>query len=229
MAKKKITRKELVKGPDEFITLTGKVIQWSRENTKPLIYGVSGFFLLVILVTGYSMHRESRRQAAAALLSQIVNTYQAAENSQDDSVKALAAVKPDLERLVSRYGSLSEGRLGRILYGHLDLAGNAPDDAAGMYGAALDDFKNDPTLTNTILNGLATASMEKGDNKAAIGYFEKIADGSSRMLKDAALFHLGHLYRIEGESEKSHAAYERLGTDFPDSMFADMAREKLAG
>jgi hypothetical protein len=43
MAKKRTTRKQLLKGPDEFITQTGKAIRWARANTKPLIYGTCAF------------------------------------------------------------------------------------------------------------------------------------------------------------------------------------------
>lgn len=228
MAKRRVTRKELVKEPDEFITLTGKVIQWARNNAKPLIYGTCVFFGLVILISGYRFYSGQRAAAAAALFSKVLMGYQESQ-ADDDPGKALAVVRPDFERLINKYGGTAEGRMGRILYGHLLLAGDAVDEAIVAYKEALDDFDGTPDLRNAILNGLATASMDKQDSAGAIGYFEKIVAGTSPLFKDNALFNLGRLYRLAGESEKSHKAYSRLAADFPDSMFADMAREYAAG
>lgn len=229
MAKKRITRKELVKEPDEFITLTGQMIRWARDNTRPLTYGVCAFIAVILLVSAYRFYSTQREQAAATLLSQTRAAYQAAEKADKDPVKALAVAKPDFERLVSEYGHWSAGRLGRLLYAHAALAGHAPDEAIALYKEALHDFENDPALANSILNGLASAYAEKGDTATAIAQLERIVAGSGTVLKDVALFQLGSLYRSAGETEKSQKAYIRLSTDFPDSIYADIAKEKAAG
>ncbi|MFZ1987159.1 MAG: tetratricopeptide repeat protein [Desulfatitalea sp.] len=229
MAKKRITRKELVKEPDEFITLTGQTIRWARENTRSLTYGVCAFFAVILLVAAYRFYSTQREQAAATLLSQTRAAYQAAGKTEGDPAKALAKAKPDFDRLVSEYGRWSAGRLGRLLYAHAALAGHAPDEAIALYKEALDDFENDPTLVNSILNGLAAAYAEKGDAAAAIAQLERIVAGGGTVLKDTALFQLGGMYRSAGEAEKSQKAYNRLSTDFPDSIYADIAREKSAG
>lgn len=228
MAKRRVTRKELVKEPDEFITLTGKVIQWARDNVKPLIYGACAFLGLVIIVSGYRYYSSQQANAAAALFSKALMEYQAADKNGDPD-KALAVARPDFERLINKYGGADEGRLGQILYGHLLMNGHAYDEAIRVYQESLGDFNGSPALRNTILNGLATAFMDKGDNTAAIDHFEKIVDGESTLLKDNALFNLALLYRMTGEKEKSQKAYSQLAADFPDSMFADIARENAAG
>ena len=75
--------------------------------------------------------------------------------------------------------------------------------------------KGNEGLGNTIYNGLAMAHMQKGERAAAIDYFEKVLEGPSAVLKDAALFQLGRLYGVEGDAQKSLSAYKRLNTDFP--------------
>lgn len=228
MAKKRMTRKELIKGPDEFISTTGKVIQWARENTKPLVYGTVAFFALLIIVAGYSFIKQKREQAAAALLSQCLETYQSSQDDDKDPAKMLAMAKPDFDRLVKDYSGMPAGRLGRVIYGHLALAAKEFDQAKTLYEKALGDFGNDPSIENTILNGLAMVAVQSQDDAAAIGYFEKIASGKSVLLKDVALFNLGQLYAKTGETEKAVAAYKRLSDEYPDSMYANIAREKAA-
>jgi len=48
MAKKRVTRKQLLKEPDEFITFTGKLIRFGRAHHKELTYAVCAVFIIVI-------------------------------------------------------------------------------------------------------------------------------------------------------------------------------------
>ncbi len=229
MAKKRITRKELVKKPDEFITLSGTVIQWARSNAKLLTFGAVAFFVLIISVAGYRYYAENREKAAAMLLSQSMTAYEGAIRAQQDPAEALAMVQSDLEQLVDTFGGYDAGQLGRLFYAHISLAAAMPDQAIGLYTKAMNSVKGDAGLANTILNGLAMAHMQKGDHAAAIDYFEKVIESASAVLKDAALFHVGRLYGADGDAQKSLNAYKRLSTDFPDSIYANIAREKSAG
>ncbi|RJQ68966.1 MAG: hypothetical protein C4519_22400 [Desulfobacteraceae bacterium] len=229
MAKKRISRKELVKGPDEFITLTGKVILWARNNTKPLFIGICAILALIILLSGYRVYNNRRGQAAAVLLSQTLGAYQEAQSREEDPDKAFAVVKQDFNRLLNEYGRQPAGRAGRIIFAHAALSGHSADEAIALYRKALMDFGRDSSMLNILRNGLASALLQKGDRAAAIEEFRKIADGNSTLLKDAALFHLGYLYSAAGEAEKSRKAYQQLGTDFPNSIYAGIAKERASG
>ena len=229
MAKKRTTRKELLKGPDEFFTLTGKVIQWSRENAKALMTGICIFLGVVILSSGYRMYSSAQRQSASALFSNTLSSYKQAVQDKENATEVLDTVSADFARLIDQYGGQAEGQLGRIVYGHIELSGKSTDKAIASYQKAFGEYDNDPTLRNVVLNGLATAHMEKGDESAAIDDFEKIASGSSKILVDSALFNLGSLYTKTGDVEKGKQYFERLTKEFPNSLFADIAREKAAG
>ncbi len=229
MAKKKISRKKLLKEPDEFISLSARLIEWSRANSKKLLAGTAVFLVCVFLVSAYGFFSRQREQTASALLSKGLAAYQSDAKRADDPAKTLAAVKPDFERLIEKYGRTSSGRLGRVLYAHICLASQAPDEAITLYKAALDDFGDSPELANAILNGLGMAYAQKGESAVAIGYFDRIATGTSRLFKDAALFHLGRLYAAAGENEKAKKAYDQLKTDFPDSFFVNIADGQTIG
>lgn len=228
MAKKRISRKSL-KGPDELVTQTERMIEWTRSNIKQVIVGGCAIFALIALAGGYWAYSAHREQAAAALLSRTVSEYQDAMRRENDPNKILATVKPDFEKLIDRYGRQPAGRLGRIIFAHAALTGHDPQQAIALYRKALPDFDGNQALVNTIRNGLASAYLQKGDSAAAIEQFSKIAESTSTVLKDVAFFHLGYLYGAAGQAEKSQAAYRQLRTDFPDSFYAEMAQEKSAG
>jgi tetratricopeptide (TPR) repeat protein len=225
MAKKRVTRKQLLKEPDEFITSTGKLIGWARENSRSLGIGAGIFFALIIGLSAYIYFNERRASTAQMMFSQALTKYQT-ELDKKGNVEALAAVRADFDLLISKYGNLPAGKLGRVFYGHVSNSGLDYDKAIGHYQKALDDFGGESSLTNIILNGLATAHHEKGEYPQAIERYRKILEGSTIILKDVALFNLGKLYEQIGEAEKSREAYQQLSTDFPDSMYANIVREK---
>jgi tetratricopeptide (TPR) repeat protein len=226
MAKKRLTRKQLLKEPDEFITTTGQVIRWAREHTKPLTYGCAGFFAVVILITVISVYQERRAQNAAALLGQSTAKYQAGLTAGSED-KALDVVRADFEQLIDSYSGQPAGRMGRIIFAHICLSGGAYDDAVTHYSGALKDFDGDPSLLNIILNGLGSALQQKGDDAAAAGYYQQLIDADSAVLKDAALFNLGVLYGKMGKTAEGRKAYEQLAADYPDSFYANLIKELM--
>ena len=53
MARKRVTRKQLLKEPDEFISFTGKLIQFSRQHDREITYAVSAFFIIVVALAAF--------------------------------------------------------------------------------------------------------------------------------------------------------------------------------
>ncbi len=226
MAKKRVTRKQLLKEPDEFITTTGKLISWAREYTRQLLVACGLLLGSLILIASYSYYQQKRSDVATQLYYQAMAKYQTAGGEKDPAA-ALAAAQPDLERLTSKYGGQPAGKLGRIMFGNFSLAAEARDEAVEIYMAALNDFGSDISLANFIRSGLGAAYSEKGEFSAAIEHYEKIVSGSSPVLKDSAFFHLGRLYEAMGQSDKSLEAYRQLIIDFPESMFTEMVKNKI--
>jgi tetratricopeptide (TPR) repeat protein len=224
MAKKRVTRKQLLKEPDEFITTTGALINWAREHTRQLLVGCGMFLGVLILIAFYGYYQQKQSDKATLLYHQAMLKYQNAGGEKDPAA-ALTAARSDLERLSDQYAGQPAGKLGRIMYANLSLASQARDEAVSIYTSALKDFGSDISLANFIHNGLGAAHSQKGDFTAAIEHYEKIVNSTSAVLKDSALFHLGRLYESMGQSDKSQEAYRQLTTDFPDSMFAEIAKD----
>jgi tetratricopeptide (TPR) repeat protein len=228
MAKNRITRKQLLNEPDEFITTTTRIIDWAKENLRLLIIGACVFLGVAVSISIYTYHRQRQTNMAETLLGQALAKYQATMETKD-TVAALDAVRKDFDGLLASYANVPAGRVATVMYGNICLAGQDYNDAVIHYKAALPHFGVESNLSNVILNGLGTAYQKMGDYNKAVSYFKQIADGTGTILKDASLFNLGWLYRQLGRSDESNKAYERLGVEFPQSMYADLVKGKSAG
>ena len=107
---KKITRKELLKEPDQFITFSGRLIAFGQRYGRQLTYAVVA---LLVLLAGYTAVRYFIARAenrAFALLDQYSAEYRQALPSKGPQA-ALEAVEKGFNGLVDTYGDRRAGRL----------------------------------------------------------------------------------------------------------------------
>lgn len=228
MAKKVVTRKQLLKEPDRFISFSGKLIAFGRSNLKSILIatGVVVALLLVVVAVRQISDRNERR--ASEMVESAVAKYSAA--LQDTTPEtAYERVKPDFEILFDEYGGKQATKIARIVYGDISYNAGDADTAVAMYKRALDDFDQYAGLKNVILSGLGHAFQMKKAYPSSIQYFSMISQGTDNTLKSDALFNLAGLYEIAGEKEKSAAMYEQLLADFPGNQYEALIREKVSG
>ena len=229
MAKKqKVTRKKLLKEPDEFITTTGRLIRWSRNYQMPLMYTAIAFFVILTAIAGLRYFSNQAENKAFTLLSQAVNTQEKLLNASGPE-KTYEEMKDAYESLLRKYKNKQGAKIARLIYANLSLdAGNA-DQAILLYESALKDFERETSFTNFILSSLGYAYEKKHDYQQAITYFNRISSGDDPVMKDVALFNLGRLYGELGDGPKSREAYGRLASAYTDSIYFEIAKEKAAG
>lgn len=227
MAKTEKTRKQLLNEPDKFITFSGKIIAFGRSNVKTLL--ICAGVAVAVLLTAATIRQVSERNAKSAseTVEAAVAKYTAALQDTDPKT-AYERVQTDFSDIFDRYGSRQPAKAARIVYGDISYKGGDADTAIAMYTQALEDFEQSAALRNIILSGLGHAYMLKSDYPQAIGYFEMIAGGSQQDMKGDALFNLAWLYEATGEQAKSQALYQQLVTEFPDTMYGDLVREKIS-
>ena len=229
MAKKpkKVSRKKLLKEPDEFITFSGKLIQFGRTYQKHLTIGFSTIFAVLIIVSGVRYFTYKSEQKAFAALHNAKASYESILAGTDPA-KAYEKVKPEFQKIIDKYARRQGGRLARIAYAHISYDAGAYQEAIALYGDALNDFEGNPLMTHGILNGLGYSHEALNEDTTAIKYFEMIVDGPDQILKDEALFHLGALYQKNGNYTKSQEAFKEIVSDYPESLYVELAKENTS-
>ncbi len=229
MAKKrKKTRKELLKEPDEFMTLTGKMIGFAVDHKTHLTYALGIVLALAIIISGIRVFSIRAENKAAAMLSQSLMAYDDLKNQQTPD-EVYSAVSGDFQSIVQKYGGKDSGKLARFIYANICYDAGRYEEAIALYNAALNDFETHAMIRSQILNNLGYAYEQQKDYAAAVSYFEKIIETPEQPLHDEALFHLGRLYDKLGQTEKSKEAYQKILSDYPEFIYIDFVRENLSG
>jgi tetratricopeptide (TPR) repeat protein len=228
MAKKKITRKQLLKEPDEFLTVSSKLIRFSVEYKKQISLALSVLLVLIVVILGVRYFSNKAENNAFAMLEKAVTKYESVLKDEDPN-KAYREVENDFQKILKKYSGKKGGDLARVTYANICYNAGDFDKAIELFYTALDDFDKNPALKDLILIGLGHSHKERQDYKAAAKYFEMLVSGTDSIMKDEALFNLGWLYAEIGEHDRSNDAYKKILSDFTDSIYFDLVSEKVAG
>lgn len=228
MAKaKKVTRKQLLKEPDEFITFSGRLIQFGMTYKKQLIYGLAALVLVLAVFSGMRyLNKRSENQASNAL-GDLLKTYADAE-SQKDGLKTYNAVADGFKTVLDKYANRSAGKLARLLFADVCYNAAKYDQAIAQYEKALKDYDDFPWVKDLALSGLAYCYEAKKDFATAAKYFQMVADNAESAFNSEALMDLGRVLAAAGDSEKSRATYQKLIKEHPDAMYIKIAQELVA-
>ncbi len=226
--KKKVSRKKLLKEPDEFITLSGKMIQFAMKYKTQITYGIGIVIAVVVLIAGYRLFAIRSENKSLALFDQAVSKYATSIRTRDMN-QAYQSVTKDFKVILDKYGNKGGGKLARVTFANICFDAGEYGEAVKLYEESLKNFEHHPMIYNLILSGLGYANQQLNENQLAVTYFEKIVARDDQILRDEALFNLGVLYEKLGEKEKSEKAFNQIASDFPDSMYINIIKERSAG
>ena len=229
MAKKrKKTRKELLKEPDEFMTLTGKVVRFAADHKTQLTYGLGIILALAIVISAVRFISIRADNKASAMLEKSMLEYSSMQ-AQKKPDEVFNAVSGSFQTILKKYGGKPSGKLARLIYANICYDAGKYKQAIDLYHISLKDFAKHPMIHSQVLSSLGYANEQQKEYTTAISYFEKISAAPEQNLRDEALFHLGRLYNKIEQPEKSNAAYVKIVNDHPDFIYIDVVKEKISG
>ncbi|ABW68658.1 tetratricopeptide repeat protein [Desulfosudis oleivorans] len=213
-----LERKRELEEPDKFMVFVARAMQLAQTYRKQ-ITAIIGLVIAVAVVTGGVFYLGARAEVKASdMLASATARADAAGAGSTDEYRAVYETYP---RTVA--GQIAGLRYAEQLYRSGEAAA-----AVDVYTKLVKSVAGKPTLHHLALNGLGYAHEAAGDLKAAADCFETIAATPVSAHKETALFNLARLYEQVGETEKSQKAFAQIVSEYPDSMYADIAREKSA-
>jgi tetratricopeptide (TPR) repeat protein len=227
MATKKKTRKQLLKEPDEFMTLTGKAITFVTGYQKQISYLLCTIMAIVLIFFGYRFFAQRAETKAFTRLGQTQSKYDTLKKTSSETA-AYSQVSEAFQSIIKKYGGNAAGKLARVMYANISYDAQQYEKAIALYKQSLNDFKDDKLVYNMVLSNLGHAYQRVDDEQNAAAYFEKAASATDSPIREEALFNLGLMYEKLGESAKSQKMLQEILKNHPDSIYFDLAEEELS-
>jgi len=226
MEKTKISRKELLKKSDEFITFSARVIIFARDHSRQFAYLgaiLIGIIIIYLGVSTYTKHINKKGQEAynIAYYSMLKNT--GSEPTREELKKA----ENLFSGLIDKYSSSKAAGLAHTELAYIKFLSKEYDEAIAQYKQFVDELSdNDPYLSLGRL-ALATCYEENGENDKAIQTLENITAGQDDFFKEQAMLSLARIYRTVNKKEKSDKILKEFIEKFNNSPFLPLAKSHL--
>ena len=225
MAIRKIRKKDLKK-PDEFITLSSRVITWSRDNMRFVLGALGGVALIIVIVAGVFAFRAQKEARARALYGEAIALYPEAPSGKD-AAGAYKAVAAKLEEVKNRYGSTSTGTNAFVDLGNVYFQIGEYDQAISCYLDFLGRTDSRNALSSLVLESLGETYEAKGSYEDALEVYQRLAQKGAPIYQAQAQLYLGRVYEALGDQDKAMSHYETYLNANPATPFSESLRIKL--
>jgi tetratricopeptide (TPR) repeat protein len=227
--KKKITRKEFVKSPDEFITLSSRAVNFILAHKhQAKFFGMAIVIIVIAFVAGnlYLRHINNKGQDA-------FNTacYFLADNMKPDAgTEDLKKAAELFETVTDKYSLSNAAKLAYPQIAYLKFLEKEYDEAIGLYQRFLDKISGDTkylefkSLTNL---ALAACYEAKGDLKRAIDQLKPVVVATGDPFRELAMLNLERLYRLDNQHQKAGTIVQEFVEEYKDSPFFPMAKARF--
>jgi len=218
----KVSRKDLLKKPDEFITFSDRAVRWAQENGKTVTLAASAVVLLIAVGLGGRSYLNYRRQAAAQALGSAFGAYQAA---LEDKAKAPGAIAM-LRRVAQDYGSTASGHQARLALAGLLMHTGKAAEAQTVYQALWDEGELASEMRPLVGRGLGQClEVQKKYRQAARASYSA-AQKAGPNLKAALELDQARALEAAGDKKAASAIYLRLAAGGQGSA-SQSARQRL--
>ncbi|MEW6665271.1 MAG: tetratricopeptide repeat protein [Thermodesulfobacteriota bacterium] len=226
MSAQKITRKELLKSEDEFLTFSGRAVVFVRDHTKQFQYLGIAICLLLLLYLGihtYIKHVEEKGQMA------FNDAYYAmAEMSRGSQDPAKMKRLEELFRKVTDdYGLAKVSRLAYPELALLKFQEKKYDEAISLYGQFLKEVSQPGPYASLTLLGLAGCHEEKKEFGKAAELLNKVLADPQDPFREQATFQLARVYRLNQQHELARETLKEFTAKYTNSPFLPMAKAYL--
>ena len=225
MAKTKVSRKELLKRPDEFLTFSSKVITFAQEHSHQFRYlgiAVIAAILIYLGINTYIKYINKKGQNAYNMAYYTIVKNIGPGKDQDNTKNPEELFK----QVIDRYGISKAARLALPELAYMKFRQKQYDEAISMYQEFLDEVSDD-TYKSLARMGLAACYEEKGEFEKSIHALELIISGPDDFFKEQAMLSLARVYRLSHREEKSNKILEEFINRFKNSPFLPIAKAYL--
>jgi len=229
VAEKKISRKELLSEPDEFLTFTSKTIAYVRENPRQA--GLLALVVIACLVAGiaYNAYRSHRQSSSHELFLQASREYEAAINAAEpvpaDTLDKLLA---RFDKISRDYASLPAGEMALLYSGYVLSKKKDYKGALERYLKLESSRLAREGLRDLFWYNIAQTRMALQDYDKARSIFDTLSKDTASPYRREAYAAIARIYEIKNEKKEAVQAYRQYLKIFPEAPDAAFVKAKIA-
>jgi tetratricopeptide (TPR) repeat protein len=223
--KRRITRKKLLKEPDEFLTVSAKAVRFIQENQNWVFYVLIGIIVAGLGFFGFRYFSGVKERKAYALFEEGLVHY-GGHAFRGESTALNETAKAKFSEVIRDYRSTKAARLALRLYADMHYESGSYDKAIELYRQALREFAEAPSILAVIWNDLGYCYEGKKDYRSAVDCFQEVTAFEGTFLKADAYFNLGRMYEALNEHQKALEAFETVARNYADSVHGKLAGDK---
>jgi predicted negative regulator of RcsB-dependent stress response len=227
MAKKKTTRKELLKKDDEFISLSNRFFLYVSAHKKQIQYIAVSVMIIIAIVIGISLYFKHLNKKSLAAYN-LAYTNLVSDSTSNITEDAINKSIEELDSLIKKYGWTKMATLAIPQLAYLKFGQGKYDEAISLYQTYLKKDKSASIYHLMTHFGLAAAYEAKSEHKSAIQHLKEIIDNENNFLREEAMFSLGRLYALSGQQEMSKETFKNFVNQFKESPLVPLAKANLA-
>lgn len=226
---------------NEFAVRAAWVAEQVTTNRSRLLTIAGAVVAVVVLVLGYfyiqnrSADRANAMLGAAFMITQspvapastVPGAQQAPGTYPTETARGEAAAAA-LQKVIDTYPSTDTGSAARYYLGATLLSIKRPADAERAFADAI--AKGGSSLYGEMAKlgqVEALAALEKYDDAIKV-LTDLSAQRTTRLPIDGVLMELARVCRKAGKTQEARAAFKRVVDEFPESTYANEARQQLA-
>lgn len=215
-AKGRLTRKELLKRPDEFVTLTQQVINYVEKNSK-IVLGITGAVAIsAVLIGVFYLWRDSNRQQVLVLEQEgnyLFTSRTTSGVSGMEQIKPAAEIKKALDKykeIVADYPGSQNADRALVYIGDCYFRLNQLGDAERYYLKYLEKYPQQGFFTMLVKQSLGYVYEIKGDYNKAIQYFTAVSQNLPEQEQLRSFLDVARCYEEMGKFDFAVDYYQKV-------------------
>lgn len=229
MAEKKISRKELLKEPDEFLTTTNQLILYIRENPGQAIAIVAVCILSVIIAVSLWSYKKHRETKSHELFLQASRNYEAVMQSDKEPTEdQISKLYQEFDSLYTEYGSLPAGEMALLYTGHILFKKKDFKEALARYLKMESSSLAKEGLRYLFWYHVAETRLALKEYDQAAELFEKLARDTDSPYRREAYVAIARIYELNNKTKEAVQAYRQYLKIFPEAPDAAFVKARIA-
>ena len=222
----KVDVKHLLDGPDEFITLSDRIVKWGQENLKLVIAGAVGFVILISAIVGVRAYIDYREDEAAAAIAPAYRSYIEIVAGRATDEQLPKAVE-EMDKAIQDYKATHAGIMGRLALGNLFLEKGEWQKAEQHYLELTEESDLAAELVPLAWFGLGKSREGLKKYAEAAEAYDTASRQSGAAFKCLFTFERARVLALDGKKDQAAELYRLVVKDYPEDPTAAKAKAAL--